>query len=134
MSAHRVRKRVRYGETDQMRYLYYGKYALYYEIGRVELLRSLGMTYRHLGEDLGVLMPVVSMAARYLRPARYDEELTIQTEIRELPARQLVFHHELTGPTGALVNGGRVTLCFVARGGRVSCPDAPLEVLRPHFA
>lgn len=137
MISHRTSKRVRYGETDQMGYLYYGNYSLYYEIGRVELLRSLGLTYRELERVHGVAMPVVNLQARYLRPALYDDEVSIQSEVRTLPARQLVFHHELYGPNGRLLNGARVTLCFVERrdgGGRVGCPAALLEVLAPHFA
>ena len=137
MVTHRTHKRVRYGETDRMGYLYYGNYALYYEIGRVELLRSLGLAYKRVEEELGVMMPVVNLESRYLRPARYDDEVAIETQVRSLPDRHLVFHHELYGPAGELLNGGRVTLCFVARADgarRVGCPPAVLEALRPYFA
>lgn len=119
-----------------MGYLYYGRYALYYEIGRVELLRHLGLAYRAVEEELGVMMPVVNLHARYLRPARYDEEVRIVTQVRALPDREMVFHHELYGPAGKLLNGGRVTLCFAAtgpNGGRVACPEPILQLLRPHF-
>lgn len=136
MVSHTCHRRVRYGETDRMGYLYYGNYPLYYEVGRVELLRGLGLTYREVEEDLGVVMPVVNMHARYLRPARYDDEVRINTQIRSLPDRQLVFHHELYGLADELLNGGRVTLCFAERGGRgrrISCPEPILDVLRPHF-
>ena len=136
MVKHAHSKRVRYGETDQMGYLYYGNYALYYEIGRVELFRSLGMSYRELEEELGVMMPVVNMSARYLRPARYDQLIRIETSIRQLPLKQVTFDFELFNEAGELVNGGRVTLCFVntASGERVPCPEPMLELLRPHFA
>ena len=135
MIRHETQKRVRYGETDQMGYLYYGHYALYYEIGRVELLRSLGQTYASLEAEAGVFMPVLSMQSRYVRPARYDDLLTIRTELRRLPAHDITFHYELVSPSGRLVNGGSTRLCFVARdgGARVNCPPSLLATLRPHF-
>ena len=85
MYTHDFQKRVRYGETDQMGYLYYGNYAQYYEIGRVEMLRSLGLTYKAMEEELGVMMPVLSLQMRYVRPAYYDELLTIRTALRRIP-------------------------------------------------
>jgi len=135
MYEHLVKKRVRYGETDQMGYLYYGNYALYYEIGRAEMLRSLGLTYKTMEEDWGIMMPVVNMSTRYLRPARYDEEITIRTQLRVLPEKDIIFHFELFNPNGKLINGGRVALCFVEveANARVQCPTPLLELLRPHF-
>jgi len=136
MHEHRTTKRVRYGETDQMGYLYYGNYALYYEIGRVESLRSLGMTYKTMEEEWGIMMPVMNMSSRYLRPARYDEEITICTQLRTLPNKDITFHFELFNPANKLINGGRVSLCFVEVGTnvRVPCPSPLLAVLKPHFA
>jgi acyl-CoA thioester hydrolase len=135
MYQHQVSKRVRYGETDQMGYLYYGNYALYYEIGRVELLRSLGLTYKVMEEEWGIMMPVVNMSTRYLRPARYDDEITIKTQLRVLPGKGITFHFELFNPDKKLINGGRVSLCFieVASNVRVSCPSPLLALLKPHF-
>jgi len=136
MLKHKVTKRVRYGETDQMGYLYYGNYALYYEIGRVEQLRSLGLTYKTMEEDWGIMMPVVNMSSRYLRPARYDEEIKIETQLRTLPEKDITFHFELYNPGNKLINGGRVTLCFMEVGTnvRVHCPEPLLELLKVHFA
>lgn len=127
--------RVRYGETDQMAYLYYGNYALLYEIGRVEMLRSLGLTYANMEGEHGVMMPVMSLNQRFVRPARYDELLTISTTLRKLPARTITFHVEVRNPRGKLVNGGSVKLCFVhmASGRVVDAPEYLLEKLRPHF-
>ena len=135
MIRHETTKRVRYGETDQMGYLYYGHYAMYYEIGRVELLRSLGTTYAELEGTGGVMMPVLSMQTRYVRPARYDELVTIATELRRMPEREITFYYELRNPAGRLVNGGSTRLCFVRRdgGGRVACPAPLATVLAPHF-
>ena len=86
--------RVRYGETDQMSFAYYGVYAQYYEVGRVELLRSLGVTYKKL-EDMGFALPVVSLNINYKKPAYYDDELTIRTTIKELPSVKITFYYEI---------------------------------------
>ncbi|MFM8449180.1 MAG: acyl-CoA thioesterase [Haliscomenobacter sp.] len=135
MYAHSYPKRVRYGETDQMGYLYYGNYAQYYEIGRVEMLRSLGLTYKDMEEVHGVLMPVTHLEMRYVRPAHYDELLSIRTELRNLPDKTIVFHVEIRNEQGKLVNGGRVRLCFVARdtGKTIPAPAFLTEKLLPYF-
>ena len=85
MFEHTFQKRVRYGETDQMGYLYYGNYAQLYEIGRAELIRSIGLTYKDMEKKYGILMPVISMNSRYVRPAHYDELLNIKTILRNAP-------------------------------------------------
>jgi len=85
MYAHEIQLRVRYGETDQMGYLYYGRYAEYYEVGRVELIRSLGLTYKDLEEQHGIWLPVASLDMRFVRPAYYDDLLTVRSELRKLP-------------------------------------------------
>ena len=127
--------RVRYGETDQMGYLYYGNYALYYEIGRVETMRSLGLRYKDLEEKIGVMMPVVSMQTRYVRPAHYDELLTIRTTIRQLPEQFITFYVEIFNEKNKLVNGGSVLLCFVdmKTNKTVISPSFLTEPLLPFF-
>jgi len=128
-------KRVRYGETDQMGYLYYGNYAAYYEIGRVEMLRSLGITYKSMEEEHGILMPVTNLDMRFVRPGRYDELLQIKTSLRTLPDRFIVFHVEILNENNKLVNGGRVKLCFVdsKTNKTITAPDFLMEKLRPFF-
>lgn len=135
MITHSFQKRVRYGETDQMGYLYYGNYAQYYEIGRVEMLRSLGLTYKSMEEEQGILMPVVSMQMRFVRPAHYDELLTIKTSLNKFPGYFIVFHVEIFNENMKLVNGGSVKLCFVRKTNNqtVSAPGYLLEKLRPYF-
>ncbi len=135
MHTHHYQKRVRYGETDQMGYLYYGHYPQYYEIGRVEMLRALGLTYREMEEEQGVMMPVVSLQMRFVRPARYDELLTIRTILRKLPDSFIVFHVEILNEAGKLVNGGTVKLCFVERATNrtIPAPGFLLEKLSPYF-
>ncbi|XZF15353.1 acyl-CoA thioesterase [Chitinophagaceae bacterium MMS25-I14] len=110
--------RVRYGETDQMGYLYYGNYALYYEVGRAEAIRQLGFTYREL-EALGIFMPVVDLHAQYLRPALYDDLITVKTILKELPeGAKIQFHSELYNEQGQLLNKGVTTLVFYDPGAR----------------
>ncbi len=135
MYIHDFNKRVRYGETDQMGYLYYGNYAQYYEIGRVEMIRSLGLTYRAMEEDYHILMPVMSLNMRFVRPALYDELITIRTCLRHLPTRTITFHMELFNERNKLVNGGSAKLCFLdARNNRtVSAPEFLLNKLHPYF-
>jgi acyl-CoA thioester hydrolase len=127
--------RVRYGETDQMAYLYYGNYALLYEIGRVEMLRELGLTYANMEAVHGVMLPVMSLNQRFVRPGRYDELLTINTTLRKLPVDTITFHVEIRNEKGKLVNGGSVKLCFVdmSTGRAVPAPEYLLEKLRPYF-
>jgi acyl-CoA thioester hydrolase len=127
--------RVRYGETDQMGYLYYGNYALYYEVGRVETMRSLGLRYKDLEENFGVMMPVVALQTRFVRPAHYDELLTIRTTIRQLPTSFITFHVEIFNEKNKLVNGGSVRLCFVEMESKktVEAPICILTPLKPYF-
>ena len=104
--------RVRYGETDQMGYLYYGNYALYYEVGRAEAIRQLGFTYRQL-EEMGTMMPVAELNSLYFRPALYDDLITVKTILKELPeGSRIQFHSELYNEAGQLLNKGVTTLVF----------------------
>ena len=104
--------RVRYGETDQMSFVYYGVYAQYYEVGRVELLRSLGVTYKEL-EEMGFALPVVNLNINYKKPAYYDDELTIRTTIKKLPSAKITFYYEMLNANNELLNIGEVVLVFV---------------------
>lgn len=104
--------RVRYAETDQMGYVYYGNYAAFYEVGRVELFRSLGFSYKSL-EDSGVMMPVLELHSRFLKPSRYDEEITVRTYLKEKPGVKIRFDYELFNQKGELLNTGNTTLVFV---------------------
>ena len=127
--------RVRYGQTDQMGYLYYGNYPLLYEIGRVEMLRDLDLSYAELEKAHDVMMPVMSLNMRYVRPALYDELLTIATTLRKMPGRTITFHVEIFNEAGKLVNGGSVKLCFVRPSDHktISAPALLLDKLAPHF-
>lgn len=135
MYSHRFPKRVRYAETDKMGYLYYGNYAKYYEIGRVEALRDLGMSYQKMEDEKGILLPVLSLEARYILPAYYDEEITIVTILKELPTKMFTFHHELINPAGKIINTACVKLfCVEASSGkRINVPSELIDRLQPYF-
>ncbi len=135
MIQHETKIRVRYGETDQMGYLYYGNYAQYYEVGRAELIRSVGITYKKMEEEHGIMMPVTSMNIRYIRPALYDELLTIKTSLRHLPEQFITFHYEIYNEKGKLVNGATVRLCFmdITTKKRVSTPEYLQKELSSFF-
>src|SRR5207244_13230959 len=94
MFEYTTRIRVRYAETDQMGYMYYGNYAEFYEVGRVEVLRSLGLTYKGM-EDSGIMMPVLELNCKYLKPALYDEEISITVIMAKLPCMRLHVKYEL---------------------------------------
>lgn len=129
-------KRVRYSEIDQMGYLYHGRYVDYYEIGRAEMLRALGMTYREMEEKHRVMLPVASLEMRYVRPARYDEMLTIRTTLREMPTdKHMVFYVEVINEAKKIVNGGRVRLVFVDMNTMrpIPAPSFFTEMLQPFF-
>ncbi|MFK7807053.1 MAG: acyl-CoA thioesterase [Saprospiraceae bacterium] len=124
--------RVRYAETDQMGYVYHGTYVQYYEVGRVEALRSMGLSYKQMEEDFGVMMPVVSLSQRFVRPATYDDLLTITTVLRKLPEMFITFHFEVKNEAGKVVNGGEVRLCFLDAKTRrpVMVPEYLLERIK----
>lgn len=127
--------RVRYAETDQMNVVYYGNYAQYFEVGRVESIRSLGITYKDM-EASGVIMPVVEMHVKYLRSAKYDDLLTIKTTLRELPVdHKIEFHQEVFNETGKLLTSGKVVLYFLnaATYEKTTMPENLKEKLQPFF-
>ena len=135
MFIHETQIRVRYGETDQMGYLYYGTYAQYYEVGRAEAIRSLGLSYKEMETVHGVMMPVMSLQMRFVRPALYDDLLTIRTTLRHLPTDTMTFHVEIFNEKKKLVNGGSVKLCFVEMKTNQSVPTPQylLDSLKSFF-
>jgi len=127
MYRHISKVRVRYGETDQMGYCYYGNYAQYYEVGRVEALRDLGFSYKSL-EESGIMLPVLEYSIKYLKPAYYDDEITIKTMIKEVPGARIRFEYELSNEKGELINVGTVILVFVLKETMRPC-KAPRELI-----
>ncbi|MEI2694281.1 MAG: thioesterase family protein [Saprospiraceae bacterium] len=135
MFTHQFQFRVRYAETDQMGYVYYGNYMQYYEIGRVEALRSLGILYADLESLHGIFMPVVSVSIRYLRPAYYDNLLTIETSIQKLPENSIHFDTNIFNEEKERINSAQIILCFLNSESkvRISTPQFILDKLYPYF-
>ena len=126
--------RTRYAETDQMGVVYYGNYPQYFEVGRVETLRQLGVTYRNMEED-GIMLPVLKLEIKYLKSAVYDDELRIKTFLREIPSTRITFHHEIYNSSGELLTVGLVQLVFVNAETRrpMRCPQYVVDKLEPYF-
>lgn len=127
--------RVHYALTDQMGFVYYGRYAEFFEIGRVESLRQLGITYKEI-EASGVIMPVTEMHVRFLRPARYDDLLTIVTTLRELPQHhKIVFYGEIFNEAKELLCSGHVSLYFINKADmtKASMPKVIKDQIAPFF-
>ncbi len=135
MYEHQTKVRVRYGETDQMGVVYYGNYALYYEIGRVEWLRSLGVSYSKMEKELGVMLPVTQFTCRYLRPAVYDEELTIVSTVKQMPTDTIHFEVSILNLSNKVINRGQVSLCFIdmKTKKRTQIPTLLKNGLEPYF-
>lgn len=117
--------RVRYAETDQMGYVYYGNYAAYFEMGRVELLRSIGSSYKRLEEE-GIMLPVRDFSIRYIKPALYDDLLTLTTRLTEIPSTRIHFEYQIHNEEGTLLCNAETTLVFVSKesGRPVPVPEA----------
>lgn len=105
--------RIHYALTDQMGVVYHGHFAQFYEIGRGEAIREIGFTYKDI-EAMGIIMPVIDIHSRFLRPAKYDDLITVRTTLKELPIHhKIVFHSEIFNEQGELINIGDVTLYFM---------------------
>jgi acyl-CoA thioester hydrolase len=127
--------RVRYAETDQMNIVYHGNYAQYFEVGRVESIRQLGLSYKDV-EASGVIMPVIEWTAKFIRPAHYDDLLTIRTTIKKWPVDyRIEFHQEVFNEQGKLLTTGKVLLYFLTADTRetTAMPEQMARTLRPFF-
>ena len=126
--------RVRYAETDRMGYVYYGNYAAYFEVGRVEALRALGLSYRVM-EEQGVMLPVLSYQTKYFKPAFFDDELTIRTIVTEIPTgTRITFHYECM-KEGVCINKAETSHVFVKTSNGRPCPipESVTKKLAPFF-
>jgi len=134
MLTHNTQIRVRYGETDQMGYVYYGNYAQYFEMGRVEWLRNLGVSYKRM-EDSGIMLPVLKLSINYLKPAKYDDLLTLKTTLLKKPAVRIEFDFELFNEENELLNEGYTSLVFIdmKKNKPVRAPQDLLEKIEPLF-
>jgi len=123
--------RVRYGETDQMGYVHHGNYAQFFEMGRLEWLRDLGISYKEMEEN-GIMLPVYSLNIRFVKSAFYDDILSITTHIKKKPAVRIEFEYEIHNQKGELITTGDTTLIFIdmKTGKPIKCPEYILEKLK----
>ncbi|MDX2196746.1 MAG: thioesterase family protein [Cytophagales bacterium] len=134
MFTNTVSVRVRYAETDQMGYVYYGNYATYFEVARVESLRTLGVSYREL-EANGVMLPVLEYKSKYIRPAKYDDMLHIKVTIRQLPVVRIVFEYEVVNDLNELITVADTTLVFINADTKKPCAAPPyfIDKIKKYF-
>ncbi len=126
--------RVRYAETDPMKYVYYGNYAVYFELGRVELFRSIGISYDEI-EKLGIWLPVSDYNIKYLKPALYDQKLEIHTYVKKIPGVRIEFEYEIYNEEKIKITEARTTLFFLnAETNKViRCPDFLLKLIEENW-
>jgi acyl-CoA thioester hydrolase len=127
--------RVRYAETDQMGVVYHSNFFPYFESARAESIRDLGFTYADM-EKMGVIMPVVDVHCRYLRPARYDDLLTIKTMLKELPVQHKIeFHHEVFNESKELLAVAKIILYFMESQTmkKTNMPEKLFDKIEPFF-
>jgi len=134
MYSHEYKVRIRYAETDQMGYCYYGNYPQFFEVGRVEMLRSIGTSYKEI-EEKGFMLPVVDLTVKYLKPAFYDEEITIKTIINRKPSVKIEFDYEIYNEKGDLINKGYTKLVFVNKKTMrpCHCPEYLNKIFEQYF-
>lgn len=127
--------RVHYALTDQMGVVYHGHYAQFFEIGRVEMIRELGYSYKDI-EAMGIIMPVIDLHCKFLRPARYDDLITVKTTLKELPVHhKVIFNGEIYNEQDVLLCTAEVTLYFMEAAGMKRCemPEPLKTRLMPYF-
>jgi len=125
-----IKIRVRYGETDQMGIVYHGNYALYLEMGRIEWLRKLGISYKGMEEN-GIMLPVVSLNINYRKSACYDDVINVKTQLKKTPTARIEFAYEITNEKGEILTTAETTLVFIdVKSNRpVRAPKYILEAL-----
>ena len=130
MYEHQISLRIRYGETDQMGVVYHGNYPQYLELGRVEWLRALGISYRSM-EESGCILPVISLTINYKKPAVYDQEIFVRTRLKNIPTVRIDFEYEIQDENGGILATAETTLAFLDRETRkpMRCPAYLLEKL-----
>ena len=127
--------RVRYAETDPMKYVYYGNYATYFEVARVELFRTLGMPYDDI-EKQGIWLPVSEFSIKYLKPALYDQNLEIHTFIKKIPGVRIEFEYEIYNDSKEKITEAKTTLFFLDSklNKVIKCPDFLMILLLENWA
>ena len=126
--------RVRYGETDPMKYVYYGNYAEYLEVARVELFRKIGISYNEI-EQRGIWLPVSEYSIKYLKPAKYDDLLEIKTTIKKLPSVRIEFEYEIYNQANEMLTEAHTTLFFLdAEKQKITkCPEFLINLIKKYW-
>jgi acyl-CoA thioester hydrolase len=135
MFVYESKVKVRYVETDQMGVVHHSNYAQYYELARTECFEAVsGMTYESMEAD-GVMLPILELHSKYIKPAFYNQVLTIKSIVKELPSVRLTVDYEIYNGTAQLINTGSTTLVFVNKTTRRPCqpPERFMENVRQHF-
>ena len=124
--------RIRYGETDQMGVVYHGNYAQFFEIGRIDWLRAIDISYKNMEEN-NIMLPVVSLQCDFKKSAEFDDEITVKTTLKKIPTAKIEFDYEITNQKNELLTTGSTTLVFVSMITKkiMRCPDHILEKI--HF-
>jgi len=128
MIEHIIPLRIRYGESDQMGYAHHGNYAQYFEMGRMELLRNLGISYKKMEEE-GIILPVYSINTRFIKPAKFDDLLSLKTMLRKTPSARIIFEYEIYNEKNELITTGETVLVFVdtAKNRPIKIPENILK-------
>ncbi len=123
--------RIRYGETDQMGIVYHGNYAQYFEIGRTEWLRNLGITYKQMEEE-GIKLPVISLVVNFKKSVCYDDVIKVKTTLKKMPTASIEFDYEIENENGEIVTTGNTVLAFIdiVRNRPTRCPQHILDKLQ----
>lgn len=131
MNRHQTTIKVRYAETDQMGVVYHGNYAQYLEIGRLEWLNSLGISYKEM-ESNNVMLPVVELSIKYIKSAYYDDTLTVSTSLLKQPTASIEFNYEIHNSSGELLTTGYTKLVFINKESSfpMRCPQYILDKLQ----
>lgn len=136
MFVYESKVRVRYAETDQMGVVHHGNYAQYYELARTECFEACsGMSYESMEAD-GVMLPILEMHSKFIKPALYNQVLTIKSIVKTLPTVKLIVEYEIYNEANELINTGSTILVFVNKRSRRPCPppDNFMKNVRPYFS
>ena len=130
MNYNETQLRVRYGETDQMGVVYHGNYVQYFEVGRLEWLRALDISYKKMEED-GVMLPVISLSIKYKKSACYDDVINVKTQLVKMPTASIEFEYEITNEIGEILATANTVLAFInmSTNKPMRCPKFILDKL-----
>lgn len=131
MFTNKIKFRVRYGETDQMGIVYHGNYAQYFEMGRIEWLRNLGISYKKMEEE-GIMLPVISLNLNYKKSALYDDVIQVTTKLKKIPSAKIEFDYVIENEDGEILTLGETTLAFIdiKTNRPMRCPKYILDKLQ----